>query len=135
MSGVPGCAITWAGIAAADVDGDGRADILLVNSNGTGIDLYVIRNTTPVSTRPPTLDEILPDTGGNSGTLSAVEIVGTDFPADAQVKLVGPGATIIPTSIAESAAGNLITVNLDLNGATPGRVTHSYLRMLTATCC
>ncbi len=109
--------------AVADFDGDGRLDIACASYNN----ILVLRNTTPVVTTGLTVTGIFPPQGGNGGTVSAVSIIGTDFPPGVQVKLTGPGPDIIPTSITESAAGNLITVSFNLTGVAPG----SYTLVLT----
>ncbi len=127
VSGIPGESAGAAIVAPADVDGDGLTDFLLLGYNNASLDLYVIRNITRTSVQPLAVDRVLPDSGGNIGTISSVEIVGTGFPPNAGIKLVGPGGDIIPTSVKESAAGNLITVNFDLKGVMPG----SYALVIT----
>jgi hypothetical protein len=61
---------------------------------------------------------ILPNTGGNSGTISPV-IIGTGFHAGATVRLVGP-SEISGSSINVGAEGRTITSSFNLIGATPG---------------
>jgi uncharacterized repeat protein (TIGR01451 family) len=65
------------------------------------------------------IDQILPDHGGNNGSVSA-RILGTGFQSGAQVKLTGLETDIIGTNTVVSSSGTLVTTSFDLKGAVPG---------------
>ncbi len=123
-------------MASADINGEGPIDIIMLGRgsfSGTvpAGDTFLITslNTTPQTGPPVTFVAMLPNQGGNAGTVSSVEITGTGFPANVTVELIGPGTTIQATNVVVSATGTLIAASFNLVGATPG----SYSLVLTAS--
>ena len=118
-SGVDTCCGGGLANAVADFDGDGLLDIAYAHSDRTS-EVVILRNTSVVSTAPIAITNVSPKEAGNTGTVSALNIIGTGFPSNVQVTLVGPGGTISPTSITVAPGGDLITCSFNLIGVTPG---------------
>ncbi len=100
------------GVAIADVDGDGKPDLVVVNSGSNT--LSVFRNV--ISGAPPTISSFSP-TSGPIGT--AVTITGTNFNATASNNIVYFGAVKAPVSTASSTQ---LTVTVPV-GATYAPIT------------
>ncbi len=118
-SGVDTCCGGGLANAVADFDGDGLLDIAYAHSDRTP-EVVILRNTSVVSAATTAITNVFPKEAGNAGSISSFNIIGTGFPSNVQVTLVGPGGTISSTSINVAPSGTLITCSFDLTGVTPG---------------
>jgi len=108
-------------IIHTDFDRDGRSDLIASyyqqNPNQTYI--QVIRNLTPQGSNTLRIDRILPNRGGNSGTVTA-SIFGRSLLTDVQVKLTATGQPDIVGSNTTLQSGSFLTTRFDLTGAARG---------------
>ena len=109
------------GLAIADIDGDGKADIVVVNQDGNT--LSVIPNTPKTSVAPvaPVITSMLP-AFGPVGTV--VTLTGTNFNADAEKNIVYFGGV---KAIVNSASSTRLTVTI------PAGVAYEYGTVLNVS--
>jgi hypothetical protein len=110
--------VICAAIAAADMDGDGRPDVVTVGTFQTSTYIYIFKN----QSQPPILPFIIgTNHGGNLGTVSFSIFYGALQPTTT-VKLVGTGSSTISganLSISPTNA-HLLLASFSLVGAAPG---------------
>lgn len=108
-------------IIHTDLDGDGRSDLVAsyYQQNPHQTYIHVLKNLTPQVINTLRIDRILPNRGGNAGTVTA-RIFGRSFQTGAQVKLTAAGQPDITGSNTTLQSGNFITTRFDLTAAAPG---------------